>query len=114
MSNIAVKWNVLDSLILKIESGVAKLSDAVKIGRKDLPDPEEMIAAATEQLQHENEKLKEKEYPGILVNKNDLYYCPDCHELISADMIEQKKKYCPECGKRIILPKPCGFMRVTK
>ena len=103
MSNIAVKWNVLDSFIYKIEINIAKLFNAAKESKKDLPDPEEMIAAATEQLQHENEKLKKKEYPGILIKKNNHYYCPDCHELISSELVEQKKKYCPGCGKRIIV-----------
>lgn len=30
MSNIAARWNVLDSFIYKIESGMGKLLDAVK------------------------------------------------------------------------------------
>ncbi len=102
MSNVA-RWNALDSIIYKIESGAAKLSAAVKESKDELPDPEEMIAAATEQLQYENEKLKKKEYPGILIKENNHYYCPDCRELISSELIEQKKKYCPGCGKRIIV-----------
>lgn len=103
MSNIAVRWNALDSIIYKIESGAAKLADAVKESRDELPDPEEMIQAATKQLQIENELLKKREYPSILKYEDGSYYCPDCHELISRELIDQKKKYCPECGKRITL-----------
>lgn len=100
MSNIAARWNALDSFIYKIESGVTRLLNAVKDGQEELPDPEEMILAATEQLQQENEQLKKKTYPGKIIVENDGYYCPDCHERLS-----QIKKFCPECGKRIVLQK---------
>lgn len=105
MSNIAAKWNLLDTIIYKTESAVMKLSNAVRESKDELPDPEEMITAATEQLQAENNLLKKKEYPGILKYENGQYYCPDCHELISREMITQRKKYCPECGRRIVLQK---------
>lgn len=103
MSNIAAKWNLLDTIIYKIESAILKLSNAVKESRDGLPDAEEMITAATEQLQAENEKLKKKEYPGEIIEENDGYYCPNCHEQLSQELI--KKKFCPECGKRIVLQK---------
>lgn len=103
MSNIAAKWNLLDAIIYKIESAVIKLSNAVRESKDELPDPEEMILAATEQLQRENEQLKKRFYPGEIIVESDCYYCPDCHEQLSQELI--KKKFCPECGKRIILQK---------
>lgn len=106
MSNIAAKWNLLDTIIYKVETTMIKLSNAIKENRDELPDPEEMIAVATEQLQAENKLLKKKEYPGIIKYENGHYYCPDCNELISGDMITRKKKYCPECGKRIVMSVP--------
>lgn len=101
MNNIAARWNVLDSFICKIESRIDRLSNAVKESKDEIPDPEEIIAAATEQLQQENEQLKKRLYPGKIIAEGNSYYCPDCHEQLSTELI--KKKFCPECGKRIVL-----------
>ena len=105
MSNPAVKWNFFDSFLYKIESIFINLSDALKKDEQELPDPEEMITAATKHLQTENEQLKKKEYPGILKYEAGKYYCPDCQTEISSLLMEEyHTKYCMECGKRIMLP----------
>ncbi len=112
MSNIAARWNALDSIIYKIESVMRKLSDAARESRNDLPDPEEIITAATEQLQQENERLRRKFYPGEIILEDNKYYCPDCHEELPQELI--RKKFCPECGKRIILSVPYEYTTLHK
>lgn len=104
MNNIAIKkWNLLDTIIYKVETCMNQIRKGIKESKEDIPDPEEMIVAATEQLQQENDQLKKKFYPGEIIVESDGYYCPDCHEQLSQELI--KKKFCPECGKRIVLQK---------
>ena len=98
---VTKKWNVVDSIIYKVETALLQIKNGWKDSKEELPDPEEMIDAATEQLRQENEQLKSKMYyPGHLIIEDELYLCPDCREPIEP---EQIKKFCPECGKRIIL-----------
>lgn len=103
MSNNLVlkKWNILDTFIYKFEKLMSEIRKGLYDSKEDIPDPEEIIAAATEQLQHENEALKKRIYPGNIIVEGDHYYCPVCHEELSPILI--KKKFCPECGKRIVL-----------
>ncbi len=107
MNNIYVKkWNVLDSIIYKAENCISKLKNDIADSRAATPDPEEIIEAATEQLQHENQQLKKRMYPKYIIVEDEHYFCPDCHEELDAKLI--KKKFCPECGKRIVLNKLSG------
>lgn len=100
MINVSKKWTLLDKCIYYIETKIKGIA-----ANTAEPDVETMIQAKTEHLQHENELLKKKQYPGILKkDSNNQYFCPDCHEQIETAFIEQKKKFCPECGKRIIIP----------
>lgn len=104
MNNILIKnWNMLDTFIYKVEKCISQIKNKLKNSQDEIPDPEEMIEAATERLQQENEQLKKKQYPGRIIMKGNNYYCPDCYEHLSQDMI--KKKFCSECGKRIVLEK---------
>lgn len=115
MSNLAIKWNFIDSFIYKVESIFSRLSNDIKENEEKLPEPEEMIEAATKHLQQENEQLKRKEYPGVLKDKEGIYYCPDCQTEISSLLIETYHvKYCPECGKRIMMPISCPYVTSHK
>lgn len=104
MNNIFVnKWNMLDTLIYKVESCMAQLKLGLKDNKDEFPDPEEIIEAATEQLRHENDELRRKQYPGKIRKEGNQYFCPDCNAPLSPELI--RKKFCPECGKRIVLQK---------
>lgn len=99
MINIMKQWTFFDRCIYFIESRFKTYGDNAE------PDVEEMIRIETEYLQKENEKLKKKQFPKALeTDPFGQYACPDCHEQIPEELIRQKKKYCPECGRRIMLP----------
>ena len=94
-------WNFVDEIIYKFESAINKFFVYIK-DCKELPDPEEMIQAATKQLQEENEALKEYHIPGRVVIHEGEYFCPKCKKSISNELLEKYKvKHCPECGKRL-------------
>lgn len=97
--NIVKEWTKLDQIIYKIEEKIKDLQE-----RNTEPDVETMIMAETEHLHQENEQLKRKQYPGMLLKQDEQYLCPDCGEIIELELIMKKKKFCPECGKRIMLP----------
>lgn len=108
MSNtgIAARWNALDSMIYFIEKLITELAAEVKDSKDELPAPEEMIAAATKELQAENDELKQYRIPGYLIEQGDSYACPVCQKEISdiEGLKSNAVKYCDSCGKRIILP----------
>ena len=115
MSNFATKWNLFDSFLYKIESVFIKLEAELKKDKNTLPDPEDMITAATKYLKEENDHLKREEYPGILIVKKGKSFCPDCRTEIPALIIEEyHTKYCPECGKRIMLTIPYPYVTSHK
>lgn len=98
--NYMNKWNLLDKLIYKIEILLSQLFHYIK-ENKEMPDPEEMILAATQHLQEENDKLKEYRVPETVIFCNEKYQCPKCKKVIYTELIEHYKvKHCPECGKR--------------
>lgn len=106
MSNtntIMAKWNLLDSMIYKVECTVSKLITLAKENKDELPDAELMIEAATEHLQKENDELKSFRIPEKLIKNGNSYLCPSCKRNIF-DIIENDIRFCPGCGKRIILP----------
>ena len=80
---------MLDTLIYKVEKCISQIKNKLKNSQDEIPDPEEMIEAATERLQQENEQLKKKQYPGRIIMKGNNYYCPDCYEHLSQDMIRK-------------------------
>lgn len=103
-SYITTEWNPLDSLISKVENVVVHIIKSLRKTKEEIPDPEEMIAVATEQLQKENDELKKMQYPGIVILEDDKYSCPHCHTELNKELVEGYHiKYCTECGKRIIL-----------
>lgn len=106
------KWNIIDSAIFSTEQLILKLVTGIK-DSKD-PDPEEMIQAATKELQAENDELKQYRLPGHLIEIGDSYVCPVCKRKVS-DNIESIKnneiKYCNGCGKRIILPQTSPYIK---
>lgn len=112
-----MKWNVIDSIIFFIENLISKTANEIKDVKEDLPDPEEMIAAATKELQEENEELKQYRIPGSLIEQDGSYACPVCRKEISdIDGLRNNKiKYCNNCGKRIVLSKrsPYGIAYVN-
>ena len=104
MSNIAAKWNILDTFIYKVESALHRKSSTFKENQNRLPDAETMIDAATSYLKEENRKLKELSYPRQVIESDKGYFCPNskCHFKIPDILVEQYKiKYCIECGQRI-------------
>lgn len=105
-TGIVTKWNVLDSMIFFVEKLISEVAAGVKDSRDELPEPEEMIVAATKELQKENDELKRYRIPGYLIEQGNRYACPSCRKEVS-DMEGLKSnviKYCDSCGKRIILP----------
>ena len=115
MSNtgIVTKWNILDSAIFSTEQFISKLVTGVKDSKDELPDPEEMIEAATKELQAENDELKQYRLPGHLIEIGDSYVCPVCkREVSDIEKIKNNEtKYCNGCGKRIILPQTSPYMK---
>lgn len=105
------EWNYIDQLIYSFEDFLKRRHYATSHKKEDI-DAETMIAAQTEHLKSENEELKKLQLPGRIICKDNKFYCPHCQKEIHSLLVEQyKTKYCPECGKRIILSKPCGFMQ---
>lgn len=105
-TDIVAKWNALDSMIFSIEKLITRLAAEVKDSKDELPTPEEMIAAATKELQAENNELKQYRIPGHLIEQGGSYACPVCQKEILniEDLKTNAVKYCDNCGKRIILP----------
>lgn len=101
--NHAVKWNLIDSTIFYCENKIKKLKDLIGTALEDNssaePDVESIIAAETEYLQIENERLKKREIPVYLIEDDNSVICPRCNEqLPNSDKI----RYCPNCGHRVI------------
>ena len=113
--NAIMKWNAVDTIIFSIEKFISKAADEVNEAKDELPVPEEMIAAATKELQGENEELKQYRIPGYLIEHGRSYECPACGREISAEEIEGLKsktvKYCNNCGKRIMLSKISSYAK---
>lgn len=108
--NITARWNRLDKIIFQTEKTVSHIIDELKESREVLPDPEEMIAAATEQLQKENDILKQLQEPGRIIIYESKYYCPHCRNHIADELLEHYHiRYCPECGKNIVLSIPYPY-----
>lgn len=101
--SMATRWNILDSIILTIEMYTEKILNSVKENREE-PDVEIMIEAETKHLKEENNSLKELLYPKVIIKKESKYFCPNkkCQIEISGILVEKYNiKYCPECGQRI-------------
>lgn len=94
-----MKWNPLDTVIYNIEAVLNKIIEAVRESKDDEPEAEVMILAATKELRLENAELKSFRIPGYLIESEKGYFCPKCR-----NQIDERVKYCPECGKRVILP----------
>lgn len=68
-----------------------------------MPEPEDMIMAATKHLQEENERLSKYRIPARVIINADEYQCPKCKEVLDNELFEKHKiKFCPGCGKRLI------------
>ncbi len=113
--NAIMKWNAVDTIIFSIEKFISKATNEVNEVKDELPVPEEMIAAATKELQEENEELKQYRIPGYLIEHGRAYECPACGREIPAEEIEGLKrktvKYCNNCGKRIMLSKISSYAK---
>lgn len=96
---MGAEWNAVDTMIAGIETALSRLIERIRDGEDRLPAPEEMIEAATRELQEENDELKRYRLPGILIQHGCSYACPNC-----GTEILDPSKYCPECGKRIMRP----------
>lgn len=98
IKNYSIKWNRFDSMIFSLENRVEKLKAAIEDSSSEEPDVEAFIAAETEYLQHENEKLKEREIPVYLIEDGTTVVCPKCRCHLSNTEV----KYCSNCGHRVI------------
>lgn len=111
-------WNYIDNLIYSLESFLHIHQKRIlghTVLHKEEADVEIMIAAETAHLKSENEKLKKLQEPGRITCKDERYYCPHCQGEIHSLLIEKFKiKYCPECGKRIILSIPCDYAALER
>lgn len=95
---ISPKWNVVDTLIYKIEKVIGTIVDQWRESKDPEPDVEEIIAAETQHLTEENEEYKKMCYPAELVFKEDKLYCPRC----SVEIPEAYSgKCCYDCGQRL-------------
>ena len=56
------KWNPLDTLFYKFDKAVDGLRESFS---QEEADVEDIIAAETSHLKHENEQLKELQYPKV-------------------------------------------------
>lgn len=109
------EWNYIDQLIYSFESFLKRGGEYAASHKKENIDVETMIEAETEYLKSENEELKKLQMPGRIICEDTKFYCPHCQEEIHSLLIEKYQiKFCPECGKRIILSKPCNFMQEIK
>ena len=112
-NTIMTKWNILDSMIYKVESTLLNIAVFAKENRDELPDPELMILAATESLQKENDELKSYRIPGKLIKNGDNYMCPSCSRVVF-DVMEKDIRYCSGCGKRIMLPTKSPYEKIKQ
>lgn len=100
-----INFNIIDKAIYFIETAASKF--AVFIHNEKTPDPEDIILAATEHLQAENEELKDFRIPEKITydEESRTYICPKCRKSHVPELIEVYKiKYCAECGKRFFQP----------
>lgn len=114
--SVTQKWNAADKFIFYIEN---KISDLFGVSyatshKDDDVDVETIIAAETEHLREENEKLKQLQRPGRVICNEDGYACPNCENQIANELLDEYGiKFCPECGKRIILFVPVEISYAT-
>lgn len=100
--NNANNWNYLDKLIYKVEILIKKVIIYIK-DNKEMPEPEEMIIAATKHLQEENEMLSDYRIPEKVIIRAGGYHCPKCKEILDNELFDKYKiRFCPECGKKLI------------
>lgn len=93
-------WNIIDSIIYFTENMLFKWIGIVRESKDKLPEAEEMIEAATKELQEEKEELLQYRIPGYVIKLDGHYVCPKCKTILPNSL---KCKYCPECGKRVVL-----------
>lgn len=115
MSSIGnvTKWNVIDTIIYKTENIISRIASGIRESKDELPDPEEMILAATKELQEENDELKKLRIPEKLIKSEIGMMCPICHRVVE-DVNENGIRFCSGCGQRIILPRPSPYSRINK
>lgn len=95
-------FNLIDRVIFSVEAAIKRVT--LSIRDEKAPDPEEMILAATQHLQEENEQLKDFRIPEKVAfdEEKAAYRCPKCGYDLSQQLVEEYKiKHCIECGKRL-------------
>lgn len=95
---ISPKWNVVDTIIYRIEKMIKTIIDQWKESKDPEPDVEEIIAAETQHLKEENEEYKKMLYPADVVILEDKTYCPRCNVEIPKTF---DGKCCSDCGQRL-------------
>lgn len=96
--NISSRWNIVDQMFFMIEKTIKSIHEGICDAASEEPDVELMIEAETKYLRYENEKLKKREIPLYLIEKENKVLCPKCREqLQNLDV-----NYCSNCGHRVI------------
>lgn len=96
--NYIVNWNLLDTIIFFCENKLHKVKAVVCDSKEAEPDVELMIQAETAHLKTENECLKKREMPALLLEEEGEYFCPKCQY----KQPDQHVRYCANCGHRVI------------
>lgn len=99
------KWNILDDCIYRVEELLHTISFS---DLSEQVDVETMIEAETEHLREENEHLKSREVPLYMLQKDGMYICPKCQEVLNISA-----KYCSGCGHRVMRHIPLSRLEST-
>lgn len=99
--DLSSRWNILDQMFFTIENIIKSVHEGICDAASGEPDVELIVAAETEYLQRENERLKKREIPVYLIEEENKVICPKCQtQLQDADV-----RYCCNCGHRVIRQK---------
>lgn len=94
---LSSRWNIVDQIFYTIENTIKSLNEGIFDAASEEPDVELIIEAETEYLQRENERLKKRDIPVYLIEKENKVICPKCH----AQQQNINVKYCYNCGHRV-------------
>lgn len=95
---LSSRWNIVDQIFFTVENTIKAICEEIHDSSSKDVDVELMIEAETKYLKHENERLKKREIPVYLIEKDNKVICPKC----KAQLQDIDIKYCYNCGHRVI------------